>query len=33
MKRLFYGQQALLIKSGAYIYNVSSEPNIYYQAK
>ena len=33
VKRLFYGQQALLVKYGAYIYNVSSEPNIYYQAK
>ena len=33
MKRMYYGRQALLVKCGEYIYNVSSEPNIYYQAK
>lgn len=33
MKRMYYGNQALLVRCGAYIYNVSSEPSIYYQAK
>lgn len=33
MKRMYYGRQALLVKCGEYIYNVSSEPDIYYQAK
>ena len=32
MKRLYYGMNALLVRCGDYIYNVSSEPNIYYQA-
>lgn len=30
MKKLYYGDNALLVKSGSYIYNVSSEPNIYH---
>ena len=30
MKKLFYGKDALLVKCGSYIYNVSSMPNIYY---
>jgi hypothetical protein len=30
MKKLYYGKDALLVKSGPYIYNVSSEPDIYY---
>lgn len=33
MKRLYYGKDALLVVCGSYIYNVTSEPNIYYQAK
>lgn len=33
MKKLYYGEDALLVRCGAYIYNVSSEPNIYYQAR
>lgn len=33
MKQMYYGNQALLVRCGAYIYNVSSEPSIYYQAK
>lgn len=32
MKRIYYGMDALLVSCGDYIYNVSSEPNIYYQA-
>ena len=32
MKRLFYGKQALLVRCGSYIYNVSDEPAIYFQA-
>jgi len=32
MKKLYYGKDALLIRCGSYIYNVSSEPNIYSQA-
>ena len=30
MKRLYYGKNALLVRCGSCIYNVSSEPNIYY---
>lgn len=33
MKKLYYGQNCLLVKCGDYIYNVSSEPEIYNQAK
>lgn len=32
MKRLFYGQNCLLVRVGDYVYNVSSEPQIYNQA-
>lgn len=30
MKALYYGKGSLLIKQGDYIYNVSSEPEIYF---
>jgi hypothetical protein len=30
MKKLYYGKDALLVKSGSYIYNVTSQPDIYY---
>ena len=30
MKSLYYGKNALLVKQGSYIYNVSGKPNIYY---
>jgi hypothetical protein len=30
MKKQYYGMGALLVKDGDYIYNVTSEPNIYY---
>ncbi len=33
MKNLYYGKDALLVRCGNYIYNVTSEPNIYEQAK
>ena len=33
MKKLYYGDKCLLVKCGDYIYNVSSEPEIYNQAK
>lgn len=33
MKRLYYGKDALLVACDSYIYNVSSEPQIYHQAK
>jgi hypothetical protein len=33
MKKLYYGQDALLVKCGDYIYNVTSEPEIYYNAE
>lgn len=33
MKRLYYGKYALLVRCGDYIYNVTSEPEIYYSAK
>ena len=32
MKRLYYGKDCLLVRCGRYIYNVSTEPGIYYQA-
>ena len=31
MKKLYYGKDALLVRCGAYIYNVSAEPSIYYE--
>ena len=30
MKTLYYGKDALLVKSGSYIYNVTQDPYIYY---
>lgn len=33
MKKQYYGVAALLVRCGSYIYNVTSEPNIYYNAK
>ena len=30
MKKLYYGKDALLVRCGDYIYNVSSEPAIYH---
>lgn len=30
MKEQFYGKDALLVRCGSYIYNVSSKPSIYY---
>lgn len=30
MKKLYYGADALLVKCGNYIYNVTSDPKIYY---
>jgi len=30
MKDKYYGKDALLVKCGSYIYNVSSQPDIYY---
>mgnify|MGYP001070746487 CR=1 FL=1 len=32
MKKLFYGKDALLVRCGSWIYNVSKEPRIYYIA-
>lgn len=32
MKRLYYGVDALLVRVGDYVYNVTSEPSIYNQA-
>lgn len=32
MKRLYYGSKCLLVCCGDYIYNVSSEPQVYHQA-
>ena len=29
MKKLYYGKNALLVKCGSYIYNVTSNPRIY----
>lgn len=33
MKKLFYGENALLVKCGDFIYNCTAEPNIYELAK
>lgn len=33
MIKQHYGVAALLVRCGSYIYNVTSEPNIYYNAK
>lgn len=30
MKKLYYGENALLVQCGSYIYNVSRRPEIYY---
>lgn len=30
MKKMYYGKDALLVKHGSFIYNVTSEPSIYY---
>lgn len=30
MRRKYYGDEALLVKCGSYIYNVSRRPNIYW---
>ena len=30
MKKLYYGKNALLVRCGKYIYNVTIEPSIYY---
>lgn len=30
MKAKYYGKDALLVRSGSYIYNVSAQPNIYH---
>lgn len=30
MKKLYYGKDALLVRQGSYIYNVTSDPAIYY---
>lgn len=31
MKKTYYGRDALLVRCGGYIYNVSSAPEIYYE--
>lgn len=30
MKKLYYGENALLVRCGSYIYDVSKRPEIYY---
>lgn len=32
MKKKYYGEDALLVKCGSYIYNVTTEPSIYEMA-
>ena len=32
MKKLYYGMNALLVRCGHFIYNVSSNPDIYHKA-
>jgi hypothetical protein len=29
MRKIYYGKDALLVRKGSYIYNVTSEPDIY----
>lgn len=33
MKKLHYGKDALLVRCGSYIYNVTSNPKIYWKGK
>lgn len=33
MRKLYYGKDALLVQCGSYIYNVTSNPRIYHDAK
>lgn len=33
MKNLYYGKDALLVRSGEWIYNVTRQPEIYHAAK
>ena len=33
MKKQYYGENALLVRCGNYIYNVSTKPDIYYSAR
>lgn len=33
MKKKYYGEDALLVRCGSWIYNVTSRPDIYYLAK
>ena len=33
MKRMYWGKNALCIRQGQYVYNVSSVPDIYYRAE
>ena len=32
MRKLYYGKNALLVRCGDYIYNVTTNPDIYYSA-
>lgn len=32
MKKIYYGEDALLVRSGSYIYNVTRRPDIYVNA-
>ena len=33
MKKQYYGENALLVRCGNYIYNVTTKPDIYYSAR
>lgn len=33
MKKQYYGENALLVRCGSYIYNVTTNPSIYYSAR
>lgn len=33
MRKMYYGKDALLVQCGSYIYNVTSNPWIYHDAK
>ena len=33
MKKQYYGENALLVRCGSYIYNLTTKPDIYYSAR
>lgn len=33
MKKMFYNKDALLVRCGNYVYNVTEKPSVYYSAR